>query len=126
MFERGMRVTRPVLGVLGTLLAVTLGAGAAEEVLVDPTRPLDLRLLSGEVSINEEGGVVLLPVFNLNSVLIREGSRLAVVNEQRVAVGDSVNGAVVTAIDNDGVTLNVGGAALNIKLHESSIRTLSE
>ncbi len=86
------------------------------EVLRDPTRPFAVSRISRDGAQEDAGSSRLLPegVFarsNFNVTFIRDGgtSPMAVINEQRVTIGDLVGGATVVAISTEGVTLSVNG-----------------
>lgn len=104
-----------------------------DELLVDPTMPLDVQLAgdtSGgfdiETGISDAGGLFtgLFNSYELGSVLIRGDDRIAVINEQRVREGDNIGNATVISIETDSVTLNVDGEIEKLELYENSIKTL--
>lgn len=115
------------------LLSAGFACGAAsatveDELLVDPTRPLS----SGSEEAGDtaaENSASPLDVFNmftryeLSSVLIRSGDRIAVINDERVRVGDEIGAAVVASIESDHVTLNVDGEIQTVQLYAESIKT---
>lgn len=135
-------VTLVVLGFQVLSAAHTVfGATQNDEVLVDPTLPLAVVMdASGEGEEGAEAGVAagfslgfpgaggllsgMFTSYELSSVLIRGDSRIAVINEQRVRVGDSVGNARVTAIEPDKVSLNVDGQIQTLELYGNSIKTL--
>ena len=103
-----------------SLLAQTTQPPATQsfdgEVLRDPTRPFAIsgagrgspgNIMESLQSLPNGG----LTRSNFNVTFIREGgaSPMAVVNDQRVTIGDLVGGATVVAISADGVTLSVSG-----------------
>ncbi len=96
------------------------------EGLVDPTAPLNMSMaLSGVDSADL--GSMQLPLFEryeLNSVLIRENDRIAVVNGQRLRVGDAVASARVSRIDQDGVILEINGEPRVLALFGEPVKTL--
>lgn len=108
------------------LTVAALPAGAAEDVesLRDPTRPLNF--MPGEESTGTliEGLENVFSSFRLNSVLIRDQDRIAVINDQRVRVGDQVGRATVTGIDNTRVVLDVDGEARVLELYGAPVKTL--
>lgn len=114
------------------LLSATLSTAAAsatmdDELSVDPTVPLARIYAGNTAAAGAEGdGFNLAEIFStyaLSSVLIRAEDRVAVINGQRVRVGDRIGGAVVAAIETDQVTLNVDGEMRTLQLYENSIRT---
>ena len=71
------------------------------EVLQDPTKPLGLPKVQPKATEQIS--------YRLSYVLRSENRNLAIVNGQKVAVGDTVSGAKVLAISSDSVTLSVKG-----------------
>lgn len=128
----------PKAFILLSMLAAdyALGATQDDELLVDPTMPLNVQVAGDSSDENSgfdiEGGVSaagglfsgLFNSFELSSVLIRGDNRIAVINEQRVHEGDSIGNATVTSIEADRVTLNVDGETEILELYENSIKTL--
>ncbi len=93
------------------------------EELVDPTRPLFVR------SDNEEGSDVLAMIRSVvpssyDVSFIRAGSSpLAVINSERVSIGDRVGGATVVAINRSSVTLSVNGEEQIVSLYGDGIKS---
>lgn len=116
------------------VLTLLLAAGspmvchAAEDLtgLVDPTAPLHMSAPASGDAAPAAGGSLLSPgvSYQLNSVLIRSNDRLAVVNDQRVRVGDTVGTARVAAINNDGVILEINGETRSLALFGAPVKTL--
>jgi hypothetical protein len=115
---------------VGLLLLVTLVMLAATaraelvngEDLIDPTAPFLLRADSNAPLLN------VFATFNnyeVSSILIRPNLRLAVVNSQRVRVGDSIGNAEIVNIEQDRVTINLEGETRELMLHGGSIKTMS-
>lgn len=129
-------VTRNTRVAIGTVLlsaAVSSGSYSAtmdDELTIDPTRPLSGYLdESATVDGSDESGGLfeLFGAFNsyeLSSVLIRSGDRIAVINNEQVRVGDEIGAAVVASIESDHVTLNIDGDITTVPLFEGSIKTL--
>lgn len=106
-----------------SILLLISGAhvGAAvptEDLTVDPTAPLQ-QSGNGNAATNTDQNAGYL----LNSILVRGDVRVAVINSQRVRVGDSIGQATVTNITDDSVTLNVVGRVEVLQLRKSTIRT---
>ncbi|HEY0961427.1 MAG TPA: hypothetical protein VGE69_03640 [Pseudomonadales bacterium] len=113
------------------LLACSVHAATQDdELLVDPTVPLTPAVASDATSSSDDSGILglfgVLTSYELSSVLIRENDRIAVINGQRVRVGESVSGARVTVIEPDHVNLNVNGTIQRVELYRNSIKTLSK
>lgn len=127
-------MSRLVLRVAVALMCASTLANAVQaattqddELLVDPTVPLSLTYAP---EAGEEGGGLfgflntVTTSYTLNSVLIRPGDRFAVINGERVRIGDSVGAARVTQIESDHVVLNVNGRIDRLELYGASIKTL--
>ncbi|HET7649335.1 MAG TPA: hypothetical protein VFL15_01370 [Gammaproteobacteria bacterium] len=99
-----------------TLLAILLAASTlahAGDNLPDPMRPDTLSAVSGRGAV---------PGWDLNSILISAGRRLAVINGRTVAPGDTVNGARVLEISAGEVKLSVRGKTLMLHLIPESVK----
>ena len=122
-------MSRQSLSVFAVLSGVLLfGPSAATEDefagLLDPTRPLaDFTVAPAPASEGAAQGFDSPRDFVVSSILVRQGLRLAVVNAQRVGVGDVVGGARVRAIEASGVLLEVNGETHKVKLHQRVIKT---
>ncbi|MGK0440988.1 MAG: MSHA biogenesis protein MshK [Pseudohongiellaceae bacterium] len=79
--------------------------------LADPTRP----------PIFGEQAAKSTP-FRLNSLLISDERKVAIVNGQSVSIGEMVNGARVVYIDNNKVKLNKNGEVIELVPKRVSIR----
>lgn len=117
-------------GLIGTLVVTGLlqaGQVMAElidgEELVDPTRPFYTEL-SGEpdVFVEEPSGDRVLGSFDVSFVRIGSSSAMAIINSQRVAIGDEIGGATVVAIDRGGVTLMVDEQEQRVNLYPNNIK----
>lgn len=112
---------------MALILALSTINGHADlidgEELVDPTRPLfvvDSEGTSTEVlaMINN----VVPSSYDLS--FIRAGnSPIAVINSERVTVGDLIGGATVISIDRSSVTLEINGSEQVVSLYGDSIKT---
>jgi hypothetical protein len=98
---------------------------AAEDLsgLVDPTAPLNMTVVLDNVD-RDSALLPLLESYTLNSVLIRNNDRVAVVNGQRARIGDRVGSARVSRIDQDGVVLVVNGETRVLSLYGEPVKTL--
>jgi hypothetical protein len=125
--KRHIAVFGVSLAMAASMLSGAQAAATNDELLVDPTIPLGLVIGPEGGEGDGEGSFDLLGMFTsyeLSSVLIRAEDRIAVINEERVRVGDSVGGARVTAIEPGHVTLNVNGKIETLELYGASIKTL--
>ena len=89
-----------------SLLILTSSASAAP--LVDPTRPADSEAAVAPASTTPP------QQFRVSLVKLSSELRMAVVNGRSVREGDEVDGARVTAIERDGVELDLGGERLKV------------
>lgn len=119
-----------------SLLAQTTQPPATQsfdgEVLRDPTRPFAVTAVSRGASGNVVDNLPSLPMGglarnNFSVTFIRDGgaSPMAVVNEQRVTIGDVIGGATVVAISSDGVTLSVNGLEQVITTFGPTVKEVS-
>lgn len=114
-------------------LCAVAGTAADEfEGLTDPTAPLTFAVpQSAEVVDDEDDGgffglsLPSMENYELNSVLIRGKDRIAVVNGQRVRIGEQVGAAKVTAINHEGVVLEIDGKPRVLELYAASVKSLA-
>lgn len=102
------------------------------EVLRDPTRPFAVARISRAGAEGAADSSRLLPAGlfarnNFNVTFIRDGgtSPMAVINEQRVTIGDLVGGATVVAISSAGVTLSINGLEQVITTFGPTVKEVS-
>lgn len=81
----------------------------------DPTRPSNYTEVDGDNISQTES-------YNLQSIMINETRRVALINGRYVKVGDEVGNAKVVAIEKNKVVLSVSGQTKIIKLFDSNIR----
>ncbi len=101
------------LRVLPALLALALSAGAASasaQGLDDPTRPTSLSEPEPAARRSEAG-----PRWRLQSTLVADDRRLAIINGRTVGPGDRVDGATVKDVRQGGVTLDVEGRRIELR-----------
>ena len=79
---------------------------SAEE-LRDPTRPH-----TSQPGRTVEG----VPSFSVNAIFVSDDRRLAIINGERVQVGDVVSGARVVSIQKEQVTLSASGKQFTARL----------
>ncbi len=122
-----------VIILLGLLVVVYARAAEPrnDDLLTDPTAPLFPTAgmgMDGEGSSGNSASDYLSGSggYRLSSILIREEDRVAVINNQRLRVGESIGNARVTAIEQGSVTLNVDGDVQTLELYANSIKTLVE
>ena len=89
------------------LLLAAASIVSAEE-LRDPTRPHTYTV--------ERATVAGVPRFSINAIFVSDERRLAIINGERVQVGDRVSGATVVSIEKEQVTLSVSGKQFTARL----------
>lgn len=95
-------------GLIGGIAALVLVApGVCAQGLPDPTRP---PAFAGEATTAAHAGPVL------QSTIIAHGHRRAVISGRTYAVGDRVDGALITDIAPYEVTLERGGREFRLRL----------
>lgn len=95
------------------------------EELVDPTRPLIMAVSLGQSNTDVMAMIrnVLPTSFDVSFIRASGSSPMAVVNSERVTIGDSIGGASVVAIDRSSVTLSINGEERRVSLYGDSIKT---
>ena len=94
------------------------------EELVDPTRPFYLESSGQPEQLPEQLSSVVAPgSFDVSFVRIGSSSAMAIVNSQRVTIGDVIGGATVIAIDRGGVTLMVDEQEQRVNMYRSDIKS---
>jgi MSHA biogenesis protein MshK len=95
------------------LVALLLGAGAAsaQSGLGDPTKPTALNEPQAEQRPAQSG-----PRWRLQSTLVADSRRLAVINGRTVAQGERIDGAMVREVRQGGVTLEVEGRRIELRV----------
>ena len=118
-----------LVGLAGTCIATIAKADLIDgEELMDPTRPL---LVEQAVVTEEESGGSLLDMFRaavstefeVTFVRASSNSPMAIVNDQRVTIGDVISGATVVAIDRNSVTMEVDGLQQEISLYSTNVKS---
>jgi len=97
---------------LGVALASSSISAAAEGILRDPTRPYTARVPQ----------TVTAPRYTVDAIFVSARRSIAVVNGQRVRVGEQVGAATVIAIEKDHLVLMVNGKRLTATLTHGTIR----
>ncbi|NKB33364.1 MAG: hypothetical protein GKR91_09725 [Pseudomonadales bacterium] len=95
------------------------------EELIDPTRPIFVTG-DGGGDLGDIAAMIrdVIPAsYELSFVRASESSPMAVINEQRVTIGDVIGGATVVSIDRDGVVLSVNEQERRISLFGSNVKT---
>lgn len=92
------------------ILAAAVAPAAAEQLL-DPTRPLDYRV----------GEAIEIPL-ELNSILIAQGRRIAVINGQEAGERERIGDILVLRILPNRVIVQRNGRQYELNLHGSLTR----
>lgn len=125
---RGLSVFRK-LTISALLFTLSLAGHAFAEVidgeeLSDPTRPFLLREVDNS-SVLDLVITVVPASYDLSFIRASSSSPMAVINQQRVTIGDVIGGAEVVAIDRSGVTLRINDKEKRISLYDVSIKANS-
>ena len=84
----------------------------------DPMRPPNLIKPRTTKSQIQQPLIITTPNFKLLSTLVAKERRIAVINDQIVAIGDVIQGAIVTDIDDQTVSLSFQGRSILLQLLE--------
>ena len=99
---------------------------AMADILVDPTRPVGYiaPVVQSEAQPAKTNSA---RQWTLNTTLVSPYQKIAMINGKRLEVGDSINQAVVIAIDHQKVDLQHerDGSTFTIKLHNSFISKIN-
>ena len=93
-------------------LALAAGPALAQSGIGDPTRPTSL----SEPGDAQAEAAAQGPRWRLQSTLVADNRRLAVINGRTVAQGGRVDGAKLVEVRQDGVTLEQDGQRIDIRL----------
>lgn len=88
---------------------------AAQQGLGDPTRPTSLAEPAAVRAV--ESG----PRWRLQSTLVADTRRLAVINGKTVAQGERIDGALLREVRQEGVTLEVGDQRVELRVVPGSV-----
>ena len=89
------------------------------QTLIDPTMPQDF---IGGANGNEKSTDNTKVPFVVSAVFIKDGSKLAVINGDSVAEGQSWKGNKVKSIHKNGVVLIVQGRETELNINQFSIK----
>lgn len=111
---------------LGLLVSsVTFADVIDGEELVDPTRPIFVNRSSPveDDAVLDMIRRVVPSSYDVSFVRASSSAPMAVINDQRVTIGDTIGGATVVAIDRNGVTLSINSEERRISLFGTSVKT---
>jgi len=109
---------------IGALIFVIVSAMPTLAALEDPTRPPAQAAAVTTQSPAAAAGNG--PRWTLTSTLVSPSRRTAVINDQVVAVGDRVDGALVADIQADSVRLRAGGREVTLTLLKTNVKQPSK
>lgn len=94
------------------------------EELVDPTVPLAELLIENEgIDLSTLFQNIVPSSFDLSFIRASNINPMAVINDQRVTVGDFIGGATVTKISRSSVTLLIQDEERIIGLYDTSVKS---
>ncbi|GAB5499194.1 MAG: hypothetical protein PsegKO_15050 [Pseudohongiellaceae bacterium] len=115
--------------VTATLVALNLASLASADIidgeeLIDPTRPLTIMRAqsSTDDSVMDMIRNVVPSSYDVSFVRASSNSPMAVINDQRVTIGDVIGGATVVAIERNSVTLSINDEERRISVFGTSIK----
>ncbi|MGQ0586740.1 MAG: general secretion pathway protein GspB [Gammaproteobacteria bacterium] len=103
-----------VLAAGAVALAGLLAAGESPAQLRDPTQPTPLEETAPARPVQSG------PRWRLQSTLVADDRRLAVINGRTVAQGERIDGATVQEVRQGGVTLEIEGRRIELRLLRDS------
>ena len=112
--------SRPVLlfCLISLITILSMRVYAQTNIGHDPTRPaISVQQIGGD----KQGGgdkKTIVAGYEVQSIIIGNARRLALVNNKFVSIGDTVGGAKVVAIDRNSVVLSESGRKLTIYLFD--------
>lgn len=125
MFKRILTNRLIPLSVLVLLMSSSLSFAEVidGEELVDPTRPLLFEMPDG-VDGGSQGVIRSVDPsgYDVSFVRVSGATSIAVLNGQRVTIGDVIGGATVAVIDRSGVTLMIDDQERRVNIYENSIK----
>lgn len=99
------------------------------EDFTDPTRPLFLGPASGaasDIDVSAFISNVIPSSWDVSFIRASGSAPMAVVNNERVTIGDSVGGAQVVEIDRNGVTLLINEEERRISIFDTAIKARAQ
>jgi hypothetical protein len=99
------------------VLGLAVGPALAQSGIGDPTRPTSLSDPDDE---QVRAAAAQGPRWRLQSTLVADNRRLAVINGRTIAQGGRVDGAKLVEVRPDGVTLEQDGQHIQIRLPGSA------
>ena len=114
---------------LASLLLLSCQVALADvidgEELIDPTRPLFISTISslgGDIDVSGIIANVIPSSWDVSFIRASGSSPMAVVNNERVTIGDTVGGAEVIEIDRNSVTLLINEEERRISIYDTAFK----
>lgn len=123
MFRRLYTVLMMIVACSGGALTADVIDG---EEFVDPTRPIFFEPVTApgpDSSVTTMINNVLPSSFDLSFIRTGGAGAMAVINNQRVKVGDNIGGAQVIAIDRNSVILSINDQERRISLFDTNVKS---
>lgn len=111
--NRATKNLRIAFCLIAAIALISTDIAAAELVGRDPTMPP----AGAAINTSQTNST-----FELQSIMISDSRRVAMINQQYVMVGNTVDGAKVIEIQKNAVVLLISGKATTIYLFDGSIR----
>lgn len=117
------------VGILPAVVLILCAGKVAADVidgeeLVDPTRPFYFEATAGgNVEGSEPFRNVVSASYEISFIRASDSSPMAIINQQRVTLGDVIGGATVITIDRNGVTLLINEEEQRINLYSGSVKS---
>ena len=103
---------RLIAGTIVTMLVAAAGSAAAPaaEIASDPMRPDTLQSIAASAPAR----------YRVNAIIVSDERRIAIVNGQRVGVGDALGDATVVSISKAEVILDVDGSRQSLRVNKDA------
>jgi hypothetical protein len=108
--EPSLPPTRPLKLLLAGLLMLAASLAVGQDDPTRPPSPSELARFTTDAAAGADES------FRLQSVLVGPERRVAIVNDRRVGVGDTVDGARVTVIEPGGIVLETADRTIELKV----------
>ncbi|MDX1518061.1 MAG: hypothetical protein R3288_14540 [Woeseiaceae bacterium] len=96
--------------VLVLAAAVASGTATAADIASDPMRPDTLRSVAASAPAH----------YRVNAIIVSDERRIAIVNGQRVGVGDDIGNATVISISKAEVVVDIDGKRQSLRVNKGA------
>lgn len=119
------RHKRKILVGIGALITSAAFADVIDgEELIDPTRPFSINIrVQQDTGIVDPFRTVVPDSYDVSFIRASGTSPIAIVNNQRVTLGDMIGDAEVFAIDRNGVTLLIDDEEQRFTLYGPNVKS---